>query len=98
MSSSNSIAVVIVNWNAGHYLRQCLQSLKTQTLKPTRVLIVDNASTDGSITGIKEEFENYEIISLDTNKGFAFANNFAVKKVDDCNWVAFLNPDAFAHP
>ena len=98
MPSSNSIAVVIVNWNAGHYLRKCLQSLKTQTLKPARVLIVDNASIDDSMTDLEEEFENYEIIRLETNKGFAFANNLAVKKVDDCNWIAFLNPDAFAHP
>ena len=58
MSSSNSIAVVIVNWNAGHYLKKCLQSLKAQTLKPARVLIVDNASTDGSIIGLEEEFED----------------------------------------
>ena len=58
MPSSNSIAVVIVNWNAGHYLRKCLQSLKTQTLKPARVLIVDNASIDDSMTGLEEEFEN----------------------------------------
>ena len=98
MPSSYSIAVVIVNWNAGHYLRKCLQSLKAQTLKPVRVLIVDNASIDDSMTGLEEEFENYEFIRLETNKGFAFANNLAVKKVDDCNWIAFLNPDAFAHP
>ncbi len=98
MSFSYSVAVVIVNWNSGHYLRKCLQSLKAQKLKPARVLIVDNASTDDSISGLEKEFENYEIIRLETNKGFAFANNFAVKKIDDCNWVAFLNPDAFAHP
>ena len=98
MPSSNSIAVVIVNWNAGPYLRKCLQSLKAQTLKPLQVLIVDNASIDDSMTGLEEEFENYEIIRLESNKGFAFANNLAVKKVDDCNWIAFLNPDAFAHP
>jgi len=98
MPSSYSIAVVIVNWNTGPYLRKCLQSLKAQKLKPARVLIVDNASTDGSITSLEKESENYEIIRLETNKGFAFANNLAVKKVDDCNWIAFLNPDAFAHP
>jgi len=98
MPSSNSIAVVIVNWNAGCYLRKCLQSLKTQTLKPARVIIVDNASTDGSLAGLEESFKNYEFIGLETNKGFAFANNLAVKRADDCNWIAFLNPDAFAHP
>lgn len=65
-------------------------------MKPARVLIVDNASTDGSVKGLEEEFESYEFIKLKTNTGFAFANNLAVKKVDDCDWIAFLNPDAFA--
>ena len=96
MSSSLSIAVVVVNWNAGDYLKKCLQSLKTQTLKPTRVIVVDNASTDDSITGLGEEFECFEIIKLEQNTGFAFANNLAVKNADNCDWIAFLNPDAFA--
>ncbi|MBC8284729.1 MAG: glycosyltransferase family 2 protein, partial [Nitrospinae bacterium] len=98
MSSSFSIAVVIVNWNAGPYLKKCLQSLETQTLKPARVLIVDNASTDDSIKGLDEEFGDYELIRLETNTGFAFANNLAVKQADNCDWIAFLNPDAFARP
>jgi len=98
MTTSNSIAVIIVNWNAGCYLRKCLQSLNAQTLKPARVIIVDNASTDGSTKGLEEEFKHYEFIWLEINKGFAFANNLAVKNIDDCNWIAFLNPDAFAHP
>ncbi len=96
MPSSLSIAVVVVNWNAGDYLKKCLQSLKTQTLKPARVLVVDNASTDDSINGLGEEFKDYEIIRLKENTGFAFANNLAVKKADNCDWIAFLNPDAFA--
>ena len=98
MPSSLSIAVVVVNWNAGDYLKKCIQSLKTQTLKPNRVIVVDNASTDDSINRLGEEFGNFEIIKLKENTGFSFANNLAVKKVDDCDWIAFLNPDAFARP
>jgi GT2 family glycosyltransferase len=98
MSSSLSIAVVVVNWNTGDYLKKCIQSLKTQTLKPNRVIVVDNASTDDSINGLGEEFGHFEIIKLEENTGFSFANNLAVKKVDDCDWIAFLNPDAFARP
>ncbi len=93
-----SIAVVIVNWNAGNYLKKCLQSLKAQTLKPAQVIVVDNASTDDSINGLGEEFEDFEIIQLKENTGFAFANNLAVNKADNCDWIAFLNPDAFAKP
>lgn len=96
MPPSLSIAVVVVNWNAGAYLDKCLQSLKTQTLKPARIMVVDNASTDDSLKGLEEKFSDCEFIKLETNTGFAFANNFAVTRADDCDWVAFLNPDAFA--
>ncbi len=98
MPSSLSIAVVVVNWNAGNYLQKCLQSLKAQTLKPARVIVVDNGSTDDSIQGLEQRFENFEFIRLGENTGFAYANNFAVKAADDCDWIAFLNPDAFARP
>jgi GT2 family glycosyltransferase len=98
MPSPLSIAVVVVNWNAGDYLKKCLQGLKTQTLKPTRVIVVDNASTDDSINELGKEFESFEIIKLEENTGFAVANNLAVKNASNCDWIAFLNPDAFANP
>jgi GT2 family glycosyltransferase len=98
MPASFSIAVIVVNWNSGAYLDKCLQSLKTQTLKPARIIVVDNASTDGSLEGLETKFLDCEFIKLESNTGFAFANNFAVKKAEDCDWIAFLNPDAFARP
>ena len=67
MSSLLTIAVVVVNWNAGNYLKKCLQCLKAQTLKPIRVIVVDNASTDGSVEGLEEEFKGFEIIRLKKN-------------------------------
>ncbi|MZG31341.1 MAG: glycosyltransferase family 2 protein [Nitrospinae bacterium] len=94
----SSIAVVVVNWNSGKYLEKCLQNLRDQTLSPTRVLVVDNASTDDSIDGLEQRFHDWEFIHLEKNTGFAYANNLAVKQVDDCDWVTFLNPDAFARP
>ena len=98
MTHSPSIAVVIVNWNSGQYLGKCLQNLKEQTFSPARVLVVDNASTDGSMEGLEQRFKGREFIRLDKNTGFASANNLAVNQVEDCDWVAFLNPDAFPHP
>ncbi len=98
MTYSPSIAVVVVNWNSGHYLEKCLQNLKNQTLPPTRVLIVDNASTDGSMDGLEQGFSGWEFICLGKNTGFASANNLAVNQATGCDWIAFLNPDAFAHP
>ena len=92
-----SIEVVVVNWNADQYLKKCLQNLKDQTLPPARVLVVDNASTDGSMDGLRQIFSDWEFIHLEKNTGFAAANNLAVHQAADCDWVAFLNPDAFAH-
>ena len=97
MTHTPSIAVVVVNWNSGQYLGKCLQNLKEQTLSPVRVLVMDNASTDGSMEGLEQRFRGWEFIHLDNNTGFACANNLAVNQVEDCDWIAFLNPDAFAH-
>ena len=69
MTCSPSIAVVIVNWNSGQYLEKCLQSLKVQTFIPARVLVVDNASTDGSMEGLEQIFNDWEFIQLERNTG-----------------------------
>ena len=65
MSNFPSIAVVVVNWNSGQYLGKCLQNLKDQTLSPARVLVVDNASNDGSMKGLEQRFSEWEFIRLD---------------------------------
>ena len=98
MTHSPTIAVVVVNWNSGQYLEKCLQSLKGQTLPPARVLVVDNASADDSMEGLEQKFGDWKFIHLETNTGFATANNLAVNQAGDCDWIAFLNPDAFARP
>jgi GT2 family glycosyltransferase len=98
MTRSSSIAVVVVNWNSGQFLEKCLQNLRSQTLLPARVLVVDNASTDGSMDGLEQRFPDWQFKRLEKNTGFAAANNLAVNQATDCDWIAFLNPDAFARP
>ena len=89
------IAVIIVNANTGEHIERALESLGAQTLAPARVIVVDNASTDGSPDAIVKRFPSVELIRLDRNVGFAAANNLAVRAAEDCDWVALLNPDAF---
>jgi len=96
MDEMNRAAVIVVNWNSGRDLEKCLDALKNQTRLPKQIIVVDNASSDDSLCGIEEKFPDIELIRLDANTGFARANNLGVKKVKDCAWIAFLNPDAFA--
>jgi GT2 family glycosyltransferase len=92
------VAVVIVNLNGGSLLARALDALAAQTLAPARVIVVDNASTDGSADGLEDRHPGTEVIRLRENVGFAAGNNVGVAAADGCEWVALLNPDAFPEP
>ena len=73
-----SLDIVIVNWNAGALLRQCLASIFASDLGPVtleRVVVVDNASTDGSLDGLPFVSPPFAPIRLATNLGFGAACN-----------------------
>lgn len=91
-----SIAVVVVNYNAADFLGACLDSIQTQSLAPQRVIVVDNASTDGSADIAANHEIGAELIRNTHNAGFAEANNQAIELASDCEWLALLNPDATA--
>ncbi|MBF0292275.1 MAG: glycosyltransferase family 2 protein [Nitrospinae bacterium] len=93
-----AVAVIVVNWNAGEHLERCLRSIYSQTMRPRRVILVDNASSDGSADGVENRFPGVQIVRLNYNAGFAVANNIAARMAADCEWIALLNPDAFAEP
>lgn len=92
-----SLSVIIVNWNSGNLLAQCVAHLKAQTVQPDRILIVDNDSFDDSLNGIEEYSSTVKLLRMNSNIGFSAANNFALK---ECNTdlVALLNPDVFPSP
>jgi len=92
------IALIIVNWNGGDDLLGCLECVATQDRRPDRVIVVDNASQDGSLEAALPRFPFVEAIRLARNAGFAAANNLALRSCDDCDWIALLNPDAFPAP
>jgi GT2 family glycosyltransferase len=93
-----SIAVLIVNYNAGAYLGRCLEALSRQTVRDFRVVVVDNASTDGSADGMEERFSNVRLVHAGRNLGFAAGNNLALEHAGRVEWIALLNPDAFPAP
>lgn len=94
------IALVIVNFNGLDQIARCLECVGRQTLEPTRTIVVDNGSTDGSVELIREQkqFPEVELVLAGANIGFAAANNLGARRATDCEWLALLNPDAFPEP
>lgn len=92
------VAVVIVNWNGATFLERCLHALERQTVTPHEIILLDNASSDASIE-IVERFASVRLILSARNTGFARGNNLAILSADVASeWIALLNPDAFADP
>ena len=100
MTQSAGVAVIVVNFNGGKYLRRCLRSIEAQSRRPDHVIVVDNASEDGSLRAAQAEFPQFRYIANATNLGFAAANNqaFDVCATLSVEYAALLNPDAFAAP
>lgn len=93
------ISIILVTWNSTVHLPRSLASLKEQSYKKFEVIIIDNGSTDGGIDGIKEKHPSLDIRikKLDTNTGFAVANNIGAHLARG-KWLALLNTDAFPEP
>lgn len=89
------VSVIIVNYNSGDRLKRCLDHLHTQSFQDFETLVVDNASSDDSITFAQKSALNWQLIEAGSNLGFAAGNNLGVKAAKG-EWLAFLNPDAYA--
>ena len=94
-SARPDVSVIIVNYNAGKYLRPCVESLLSQTLTNFECILVDNGSTDGSLESLPDLDARFTLIRMGENLGFAVANNRAAAQAS-ADWIALLNPDAFA--
>jgi GT2 family glycosyltransferase len=90
-----NVALVIVNYNSGRLLDRCLAAVDGQSRPPDRIIVVDNASSDDSLSWARARGDRIEVLQMDENLGFAAANNHAFEACSGCDWVALLNPDAF---
>jgi len=92
----SAVGIIVVNFNGGGLVLEAVGSALAQSLPPRRVVVIDNASSDGSAEAIVEMYPGVELVRLGRNAGFAAANNVGIEMLDDCEFVALLNPDAFA--
>jgi len=99
MAEKPDLSIIILNYNTRDLLRDCLRSvLKSKKNSfAYEIIVVDNASVDGSVEMIKREFPQVKIIQSKENLGFAGGNNLALKKAQG-KYILFLNSDTQVKP
>ena len=90
-------SVVIPHWNGKQFLSPCLDSLQRQTYRSLDVIIVDNASTDGSQSLVREQYPWVRLIELAENRGFTGACNIGMQAAQG-EIVSLLNNDTEVEP
>jgi GT2 family glycosyltransferase len=87
------LSIIIVNWNTRNILRDCLESVYTQTKGISfETIVIDNASADGSAEMVKSSFADVILIENTENKGFAAANNQGIQ-IARGDYILLLNSD-----
>ncbi len=94
-----NVSVVVLNYNGRQHLAPCLESLKAidYPRDSLELVLVDNASTDGSCEFVRRQFPDVRVIESDVNRGFAGGNNLAARAVRG-EYVVFLNNDMAVEP
>lgn len=89
-----SISIVILNWNGGNEVLDCLEYVINQTYSSVQLLVVDNGSTDQSLQAIRQNYPEIAIIENDRNLGYAEGMNIGIGHATG-EYVVLLNQDAF---
>src|SRR5512136_3128584 len=97
MPFKNMVSVTLVTYNSGRFIKRCLESVLDQKYPNLEVIIVDNASTDGTIDILEPFQDRCRIFYNDENLGFAAAQNQAIA-LSHSEWVLALNPDVLLLP
>jgi len=94
------VAAIVVNWNGGHENLACLRSLVDEGLEPDWIVLVDNASTDGSLEEVRARFPAVRVLENERNLGYGHGNNLAIEAALERGAAACLlvNNDAELEP
>ncbi|HYP09158.1 MAG TPA: glycosyltransferase family 2 protein, partial [Bryobacteraceae bacterium] len=97
MSQNDYVSVTLVTYNSGRFIKRCLESVLEQKYDAKEIIVIDNASTDGTVD-ILEQFEgSCRIVYNPENIGFAAAQNQAIEMAKG-TWILTLNPDVLMLP
>lgn len=87
------LSIIIVNWNTVDYLKACLRSIETHAPScQYEVIVVDNASSDGSAEMVEQSFPGVKLIANSVNEYYAEGNNIGIRESRG-EFVLLLNPD-----
>lgn len=89
------ISVIIVNWNGMRWLKNCLDSIYSQSYKNFEVIVVDNASEDESVDFISNNYPSVKIVQSVSNLGFAGGNNLGIKHANG-QYYLLINTDTIS--
>ena len=95
--STPLVSVIVVSWNSRRFLEDCLASVLAQTWPAIELVVVDNASGDGSAAFVKERFPSAGLVESSVNLGFCGGNNLGLRQTRGV-FVLFLNADAILEP
>ena len=92
MSENLLVSVIVLNYNAGELLLNCIESIKKSTYKNLEIIVVDNISTDKSQKICKEKYPDIKLIQNDENFGYCEGNNIGIREAKG-DYIIILNPD-----
>lgn len=97
MSNRDFVTITLVTYNSGRFIKRCLESVLAQKYPFKEIVVIDNASTDGTLDILDQFSDRCRIVYNDTNIGFAAAQNQAIGMADG-DWILTLNPDVLLMP
>jgi len=94
------VMLVVLNWNNVPDTLKCLQSLEQLSYPHYTIVVVDNGSSDDSVSRIRAAYPNVEVLETGTNLGYAGGNNVGIRYAlgQGADYVLLLNDDAVVHP
>ena len=98
---SARVAIIVLNWNGKSLTLECLDSLQVLDYPSAEIMVVDNASTDGSVEAIRERYgDNITVIANESNLGFSQGNNVGIERAlrDGADFILLLNNDTVVDP